>query len=111
MQYVGGSDNLKVWRKSINLPPVRMWCYRDTGENQKLKTNDMWHIHEDSELSGILYLHNPDNVGTLFHNQDSPEPEPFTWIIFPSKLQHRAGKITTPNTPRYSLCADISLKL
>jgi len=111
MEYVGGCDNLHPHQKSKNLPPVKMWCYKDTGENQKSKINSMWHSHENYELSGILYLHNPDNVGTLFHNQPSPKPEPYTWIIFPSKLQHRAGTITTPNTPRYSLCADISLKL
>jgi len=93
---------------------MKSWCYMDYYDNWKLKNNETWHRHSDLDstiesLSGIFYLNVPqkNNIpSTEFENQNILF-EKFSWFIFPSKLLHRPGKITS-NKKRYVLSADLT---
>ncbi len=81
----------------------------------------LWHDHqcENKTVSGILYLHIPDDVsnydlcGTEFapngidgNDKFFIRPTPYSWLIYPGKILHRPG-IVQSHSDRYILAADI----
>jgi hypothetical protein len=84
---------------------------------------DLWHEHQISKqnkaISGILYLHIPDDVenfdlaGTEFapNGLEDPErlflrPDPWSWFIYPSNVYHRPCPPTSSQF-RYIVAADM----
>ena len=107
--------------REARVSDMMAWCFKtnlDTVEDRE----KYWHHHHKHGamgLSGILYLHIPDDVtdtttcGTEIapNGPDSPGkfyvgPNAFTWNIYPSKTWHRPG-IVQSNKYRYVLAADI----
>ena len=97
------------------------WCFKtnlDTVENR----DKYWHHHEKHGgrgLSGILYMHIPDDAQDLSTCGTEmapygPEgdgkfyvgPNNYTWNIYPSETWHRPG-IVQSDKYRYVLAADI----
>jgi hypothetical protein len=102
-------SNLQAWSFMTNLSTVE-------------DRNKYWHHHNKhtgSSMSGIMYLHIPDDVkdfdtcGTEIA-PNGPEgdgkffirPNYFTWMIYPSKIWHRPG-IVQSDQYRFILAADI----
>jgi len=102
-------SNLQAWSFMTNLSTVE-------------DRDKYWHHHNKhtgSSMSGIMYLHIPDDVkdfdtcGTEIA-PNGPEgdgkffirPNYFTWMIYPSKIWHRPG-IVQSDQYRFILAADI----
>jgi len=105
--------------KNVTINYIRAWFYKSNKEISLNKKNG-WHNHYPAYLSGIFYLQVPescrtDTGGTTFSdprgsgmriNRDfTIEPEPLTWIIFPSALEHKAGR-SLLDEDRYVIAAD-----
>lgn len=103
--------NMMAWSFKTNLSTVED---RET----------YWHHHDKhngNSLSGIMYLHIPDDVtdwdtcGTEMapNGPESDEkfyirPKYYTWMIYPSAVWHRPG-IVQSEQYRYILAADIDI--
>lgn len=110
--------------KELQAWDLMAWSYMtnlDTEENRDL----YWHHHNNNpykkKISGIFYLHIPDDVekqeyaGTEFapdgidgQNKYFVKPQQFTWIIFPGDLWHRPG-IVQSNEYRFVIAADMEI--
>jgi hypothetical protein len=105
-------NNMMAWSFMTNL---------EGAENRDNLWHHHWHpTHEGAKmLSGILYLHIPDDVkdydycGTeMAPNGPNGEgklfvkPAEYTWLIYPSDRWHRPG-IVQSNQYRFILAADI----
>jgi hypothetical protein len=105
-------NNMMAWSFMTNL---------EGAEDRENLWHHHWHpTHADAKmLSGILYLHIPDDVkdydycGTEMA-PNGPEgegklfvkPAEYTWLIYPSNQWHRPG-IVQSNQYRFILAADI----
>jgi hypothetical protein len=102
--------NMMAWSFMTNL---------DTVEDR----DKYWHHHHHREgsnmLSGIMYLHIPDDVkdydtcgtemapnGPFGDGKFFVRPSEFTWLIYPSKMWHRPG-IVQSDQYRFILAADV----
>jgi len=105
-------NNMMAWSFMTNL---------EGAENRDNLWHHHWHPTHDAAkmLSGVLYLHIPDDVkdydycGTeMAPNGPSGEgkvfvkPAEYTWLIYPSDQWHRPG-IVQSNQYRFILAADI----
>ena len=97
------------------------WCFK-TNLSTVEDREKYWHHHHKhgaNGLSGILYLHIPDDVTDLSTcgtemSPNGPQgtdhfyvgPNAFTWNIYPSETWHRPG-IVQSDKYRYVLAADI----
>jgi len=98
------------------------WSFMTNNQTQDPNRDIYWHHHDKhsgQSLSGIMYLHIPDDVEDLDTcgtemAPNGPEadgkffirPRPLTWLIYPSKIWHRPG-ITQSDKYRFVLAADI----
>lgn len=112
--------------KEVKISNTMAWSFMtnlSTAENR----DSLWHHHhhkpETNMLSGIYYLHIPDDVkdrdycGTEIapNGLDHPDryfikPSEFTWFIYPSNIWHRPG-IAQSNKYRYIIAADLEYSL
>jgi len=105
-------SNMMAWSFMTNL---------EGAENRDNLWHHHWHPTHDAAkmLSGVLYLHIPDDVkdydycGTeMAPNGPDGEgkmfvkPAEYTWLIYPSDQWHRPG-IVQSNQYRFILAADI----
>ena len=105
-------NNMMAWSFMTNL---------EGAENRDNLWHHHWHPTHDAAkmLSGVLYLHIPDDVkdydycGTeMAPNGPNSEgklfvkPSEYTWLIYPSDQWHRPG-IVQSNQYRFILAADI----
>jgi hypothetical protein len=105
-------NNMMAWSFMTNL---------EGAENRDNLWHHHWHPTHDAAkmLSGVLYLHIPDDVkdydycGTeMAPNGPNGEgklfvkPSEYTWLIYPSDQWHRPG-IVQSNQYRFILAADI----
>jgi hypothetical protein len=97
------------------------WSFMTNNATQEDR-NKYWHHHEKhggKGISGIMYLHIPDDVadfdtcGTEMapNGPDSDgkffvRPSYYTWLIYPSETWHRPG-IAQSDNYRFVLAADI----
>lgn len=108
--------------KEVKISNTMSWSFMTnskTAENRDI----LWHHHHHKKdkkmLSGIYYLHIPDDVkdrdycGTEIApfgpNEDNKyfvRPIDFSWIIYPSDVWHRPG-ISQSNKYRYVIAADL----
>jgi hypothetical protein len=108
--------------REVKITNTMAWSFM-TNLSTAEDRNKLWHHHhhkpESNMLSGIYYLHIPDDVkdrdycGTEFapNGLDDSDryfvrPCDFSWIIYPSNLWHRPG-ITQSDKYRYVLAADL----
>jgi hypothetical protein len=107
--------------REARVSDMMAWCFK-TNLSTVEDREKYWHHHHKHGamgLSGILYLHIPDDVtdistcGTELapNGPDGPDkfyvgPNEVTWNIYPSKIWHRPG-IVQSNKYRYVLAADI----
>jgi hypothetical protein len=91
-------------KKEVKIDQIQSWSFMTSNATVENR-DDLWHTHQygtERALSGIWYLHIPDDVedltqcGTEFavNGVDHPErwvsePHSFSWIIYPGKLWHR----------------------
>jgi hypothetical protein len=104
--------NMMAWSFKTNLSTVE-------------DRDSYWHHHNKhsgQSLSGIMYLHIPEDVtdrdtcGTEIA-PNGPEgdgkfyirPQYYTWVIYPSAVWHRPG-IVQSNEYRYILAADVDIQ-
>ncbi len=97
------------------------WCFKTNNSTQENR-DTYWHHHNKhsgNSISGIMYLHIPDDVidlstcGTEMA-PNGPEgdgkfyagPNDRTWNIYPSETWHRPGPVQS-NKWRYVLAVDI----
>ena len=107
--------------REVRVSNMQAWSFM-TNLNTVEDREKYWHHHNKhsgSSMSGILYLHIPDDVkdfdtcGTEIA-PNGPEsdgkffvkPSYFSWIIYPSDTWHRPG-IVQSNKYRFILAADI----
>jgi hypothetical protein len=108
--------------REVKISNTMAWSFMtnlSTAENR----DKLWHHHhhkpESNMLSGIYYLHIPDDVNDRDYcgteiAPNGPEkdgkffvkPADFSWIIYPSSLWHRPG-IAQSDKYRYVLAADL----
>jgi hypothetical protein len=97
------------------------WCFMTNRSTEEDRQN-YWHNHNKhsgQSMSGIMYLHIPDDVtdistcGTEIAPFGPENPEKFfigpndrTWNIYPSQTWHRPGPTQSDNW-RFVLAADI----
>ena len=107
--------------KEARVSDMMAWCFK-TNLSTVEDREKYWHHHHKhgaQGLSGILYLHIPDDVTDLStcgtemapNGPDSPGKfytgtNAFTWNIYTSETWHRPG-IVQSNNYRYVLAADI----
>ena len=91
-------------KKEVKIDTIHSWCYMTT-DSIKEARDALWHTHQygsERTLSGIYYLHVPDDVqdlamcGTEFALNGTQQPERYiapvqhyTWFIYPGKTWHR----------------------
>ena len=88
---------------------IDMWAVVQTNERQSaFPINGGWHNHdtEDTIVSSVIYLVNPENVGTDFQNGVTTSGECWIWNLFSPKLYHRPGLLMTDQR-RYSIATDL----
>jgi len=105
-------NNMMAWSFMTNL---------EGAEDRENLWHHHWHpTHADAKmLSGILYLHIPDDVkdydycgtemapnGPAADGKLFVRPAEYTWLIYPSNQWHRPG-IVQSNQYRFILAADI----
>lgn len=104
--------NMMAWSFMTNL---------ETAEDREKLWHNHWHPqnHNAKMMSGIFYLHIPDDVqdirtcGTEMA-PDGPEnetkyfvtPQDFSWTVYPSSVWHRPG-IVQSNKYRFILAVDV----
>ena len=97
------------------------WCFKTNNSTQENR-DSYWHHHNKhsgNSMSGIMYLHIPDDVtdlstcgtemapnGPMGDGKFYAGPNDRTWNIYPSETWHRPGP-TQSNKWRYVLAADI----
>jgi len=107
--------------KEARVSDMMAWCFK-TNLSTVEDREQYWHHHHKhgaNGMSGILYLHIPDDVKDLSTcgteiAPNGPEgtgkfyagPNSFTWNIYPSETWHRPG-IVQSNKYRYVLAADV----
>lgn len=107
--------------KEARVSDMMAWCFK-TNLSTVEDREKYWHHHHKhgaNGLSGILYLHIPDDVTDLSTcgtemSPNGPQgtdhfyvgPNAFTWNIYPSETWHRPG-IVQSDKYRYVLAADI----
>lgn len=93
---------------------VKCWCYANLpGQKQDKSPDKLWHIHTDSDLSGVLYLALPDKSETTVFDigggQVSAPRIIGEWFTFLSAIVHRPGIWDeTISEPRYCLAATVT---
>lgn len=88
---------------------IQLWAYVDRRNRQEQFGHDnTWHNHQQTAnvVSGVMYLVNPEQVGTQFQDGTSTDGNCLIWNLFPSDTVHRPGKLLT-NEWRYSIAADL----
>ncbi len=110
--------------REVKISEVMAWSFMTNLSTSEDREN-LWHHHwhpktpESKRLSGIFYLHIPDDVkdrdyaGTEMA-PNGPEkdgkyfvrPSDFTWLIYPSDQWHRPG-IVQSDKWRFVLAADL----
>lgn len=88
---------------------VLMWAYCETRERQQsFVYDDLWHNHNEGQpvISGVMYLLNPENIGTEFESLGMCPGDCWIWNLFPSDLRHRPGQLHT-NDLRVAIAADL----
>jgi len=108
--------------REVRVGNMQAWSFMTNTEGAEDRKS-LWHHHQHIEypqmMSGILYLHIPEDVndrdtcGTEIAVGD-PEtsetffvrPRDFTWFVYPSKLWHRPG-IPQSRDYRFVLAADV----
>jgi len=105
-------NNMMAWSFMTNL---------ETAEDRDVLWHDHWHpTHPEAKmLSGIFYLHIPEDVkdrdycgtemapnGPESDNKYFITPSDYTWVIYPSNVWHRPG-IAQSNQWRFVLAVDI----
>lgn len=108
--------------REVKISDTMAWSFMtnlDTAEDR----DTLWHHHHHkpqcSMLSGVYYLHIPDDVkdrdycGTEIapNGPENPgkffvRPRDFSWVIYPSSMWHRPG-IVQSDKYRYVLAADL----
>jgi hypothetical protein len=107
--------------KEARVSDMMAWCFK-TNLSTVEDRDDYWHHHHKHGvmgLSGILYLHIPDDLTDLSTcgtelAPNGPEgsdkfyrgPNAFTWNIYPSQTWHRPG-IAQSDDYRFILAADV----
>lgn len=111
--------------REVQIKKIESWCYISNKE-VKEDRNNLWHRHNYSTISGIYYLHLPDDekdleksgteiaVGGINKTKKGITPIdsyfiPFKtgqWIIYPSSLYHRPGIIESSDN-RFVIAADM----
>lgn len=90
-------------------PFVQLWAYVDRHSRQEQFGHDrQWHNHQQAGIlvSGVMYLVNPENVGTEFTDETVTEGRCGVWNLFQPQAVHRPGKLST-NEWRYSIAANL----
>jgi hypothetical protein len=107
--------------KERKVSNMMAWSFR-TNQTTQTDRNNQWHHHEKhhwSSISGIMYLHIPDDVkdwdtcgtemapnGPQGDGKFFVRPSYYTWLIYPSKIWHRPG-IPQSDKNRFILAADV----
>jgi hypothetical protein len=114
--------------REVKVSEMMAWSFMTnlgTVEDREKLWHHHWHPKNSNShmLSGILYLHIPEDVkdrdytGTEMApngpNSDGKffvRPADFTWVIYPSKEWHRPG-IVQSNEYRFVLAADVEYQI
>lgn len=102
--FVEGANSL-----GFNSCAVNLWAYCDTRSRQEqLGYDTLWHSHTNNNqvLCGVLYLVNPEQVGTQFSDGETTDGQCWKWHYFLPEKIHRAGKLATDKL-RISLAGDL----
>lgn len=111
--------------REVRVSNMMAWCFMTNNETQENR-DSYWHHHNKHSghsMSGIYYLHIPDDVkdistcGTEMA-PNGPEgpgkffigPNDFTWNIYPSSTWHRPG-IVQSDKYRFVLAVDIDIDI
>lgn len=114
--YVNNQDKLE-------LTGQRAWFYKGYRSINCINNNP-WHNHMPAFLSGVFYLRIPAGYehqgGTLFQDPRAAHclqqrdchvpPMEYSWVIFPSWMQHCSGQCDTED-PRYVIAADCYVRV
>ena len=110
--------------KEVKVGNMQAWSFMTSSKTAEERSN-LWHNHQHKptplSMSGIWYLHIPDDVhdvstcGTEFA-PNGPEnegkffvkPANFSWLVYPSSLWHRPG-IPQSEKYRYIIAADVDV--
>ena len=107
--------------REARVSDMMAWCFKTNNDTVEDREKYWHHHHKHGALgmSGILYLHIPDDVKDLTTcgtemapngpDQDGKfyvGPNSFTWNIYPSQTWHRPG-IVQSDQFRYVLAADV----
>lgn len=111
--------------REVQIKKIESWCYVSNKEVEEDRDN-LWHCHNYSTISGIYYLHLPDDKKDLERSGTEiatgginkvknkivpidPYFIPFKlgqWVIYPSSLYHRPGIIESSDN-RFVIAADM----
>lgn len=94
------SERLK--NPSINM----MWCYVDYKDSYLFyESRSFWHCHNNC-ITALLYLQNPERIGTEFTDGSFVFPAEAQWILMDGLEYHRPP---TPfsNQRRYTIAANL----
>jgi hypothetical protein len=114
--------------REVKVSEMKAWSFMTNLESAEDREK-LWHHHwhpknsNSDMLSGILYLHIPEDVkdrdytgtemapnGPTGDDKFFVRPADFTWVIYPSKEWHRPG-IVQSNNYRFVLAADLEYQI
>jgi len=115
--------------REVQVSDMMAWSFMTNLAGQQDRDN-LWHHHAQDvkegsivkKMSGIMYLHIPEDVtdrdtcgtemapnGPTGDGKLFVRPSEYTWLIYPSKIWHRPG-IVQSNNYRFILAADVKYR-